>query len=258
MKNFFSFFISKVLYINIGIILVVSIIGFLLFKSWLASYTNHGEYIKVPDFSNLDFDAAKIIADENNLQLIIIDTVYSKDVKPGFIVDHKPAANTSVKEQRAVYVSINSHTPILVKMPNAAKVSLRQATQVLESVGLQVGNIVYKPDFADNYVFEQKYLNRVIFEGAKIPKGSKIDLVVGKGGSTELISIPNFTGYTYKDVLDTATFKGIVVNCMFSADIYSSYQDSLSAKVWKQSPMFSENAKIMTGQIIDVWLSKGE
>jgi beta-lactam-binding protein with PASTA domain len=258
MKKYFTFFISKVLYINIGIIIGVTIIGFIVFKTWLSSYTNHGEYITVPDFSNLDFDAAQIVAKEHNLQLVIIDTVYSKEIKPGAIVNHKPAANSHVKEYRTIYVSINSHTPILVKMPNASNVSLRQATQVLESAGLYVGNIIYKPDFADNYVFEQRYGNRVIPTGAKIPKGSKVDLVVGKGGSTELIDIPNFIGYSYKEVLDSATVKGVIVNCMFSQEVYASYQDSLMAKVWKQSPAYNQNAKIMTGQIVDVWLNKGE
>lgn len=258
MKKYFSFFISKVFYINIGIIISVTIIGFIVFKSWLASYTNHGEFITVPNFANLDFETASVLAQEYDLQLVIIDTVYSKEIKPGAIVNHKPAVNTLVKEQRTIYVSINSHTPILVKMPNATNVSLRQATQVIESAGLLVGNIVYKPDFADNYVFESKFNNRTVYPGAKIPKGSRIDLVVGKGGSNELIDIPNFINYSYGSVLDSATTRGIMVNCMFSDGVFSSYEDSLGAIVWKQSPEFSENAKIMTGQVIDVWLKKVE
>jgi len=258
MKKYFHFFISKVFLINIRIITVVTIIGFIVFKSWLASYTNHGEYILVPNFTNLDIETASVLAQEHDLQLVITDTVYSKEIKPGAIVNHKPAPNVSVKENRTIYVSINSKTPILVRIPNATNVSLRQATQVLESAGLVVGNIEYKPDFADNYVFEQKVNNRTIYPGAKIPKGSRVDLVVGKGGSNELISIPDFQGYTYKAVLDSASAKGIMLNCMFSADIFASYQDSLDAIVWKQSPMFSESTKIMVGQVIDVWLKKEE
>lgn len=258
MKKEFKFFIPKIYYIHLGIIIGISIIGLIVFRLWLSSYTNHLENIKVPDFTNMEFESAKLLAEESNISISILDTVYSESIRPGAIVYHKPDAGTFVKEHRTIYVSINSKTPILVTMPKATEVSLRQASQMLERVGLQVGNIVYKPDFADNYVFEQRFNNRIVREGVKVPKGSKIDFVVGKGGDNTLIIIPNLMGMTYQQMFDSLTHMGVTVNAMFGEEIYETPQDSLQSVVWKQSPLPENNNMMMLGESIDVWLMKNE
>jgi eukaryotic-like serine/threonine-protein kinase len=255
MKKYIDFFISKKFLLNLGIIVLITIVGFFIFKFWLISYTDHNEKIEVPNFINMDFAAAQAIAAEKNLELKIIDTVYSKEIKPGAIVNHKPLAKTFVKEHRVIYISINSRTPILVKMPNATNVSLRQATQELESCGLIVGTIVYKPDFADNYVFEQRYNNRMIRPGVKIPKGSRIDFVVGKGGDNLLIPIPNLIGMSYQQVKDSMSLAGVTINFMFGGEVFETLDDSIKAVVWKQTPISENGNMIMAGETIDIWLT---
>lgn len=256
MKQFFSCIFSKVTLIHLLVFIVISIVGFWFFKSWLTSYTEHGVHVEVPDFTNLDVEAAQILAQSKSLTIVVVDTVFTNHVRPGNIVSHKPEPASEVKQNRTIYVTLNSKKPIMVSMPNAINVSLRQATQLIENAGLEVGVITYKPDFADNYVLEQLSNNRSIKPYVKLPKGSKIDLVVGRGQNNEQIPVPEFIGLSYKETLEYASKRGLIINCIFGGGLYKDYADSLNATVWKQNPTYTEHTKITAAQVIDLWFSK--
>ena len=59
------------MYINLGIIALVLIVGFVLFNTWLTSYTAHGEKHEVPSFIILDIEEARIIAEKQNLDFLL-------------------------------------------------------------------------------------------------------------------------------------------------------------------------------------------
>lgn len=242
-----------VLFINLGCIVAVVIAVFVCFVYWLESYTSHGEDVIVPDFVNLDVEAAEIIAVKNDLVLKVSDTLISEKIAPGAIVDYFPSAGSKVKKGRTIYLSVNSMTPILVKMPKVTEGSLRQAIQMLENRGLRVGNIEYKPDFADNYVFEQRYQSKIIEPGTKISKGSAIDLLVGKGGNDVQIPVPSLIGLSWTAITDSLVSRGLSVNAIFSENV-KTLSDSLRARVQRQSPIYSEGQTMQASQTIDVWL----
>lgn len=242
----------RFLFINIGCIIAVFVVAFIAFDIWLDSYTAHGENVTVPDFRGLDFDAAQILAAKDGLQVKINDTLSVDDVAPGAVIDHFPSANSKVKQGRTIFLSINSVTPIMVVMPKVTNVSLRQATQMLENKGLRVGVIEYKPDFANNYVFEQRYNLKVIEPGTKIPKGSAIDMLVGQGGDGVVIAIPSLMGLSWPAISDSLMVRGLNVNPIFSADVRTK-EDSLRARVIRQSPSYVEGGKMTASETIDVW-----
>lgn len=242
----------KFLFINIGCILALFIAAFVVFDIWLNSYTSHGKYVEVPDFSNLDFDAAQILAGKENLLVKVNDTLSVDDVAPGAVVDHFPTAGSKVKSGRTIYLSINSTTPVMVAVPKVTDVSLRQATQMLENRGLRVGVLEYKPDFANNYVFEQRFHSKQIEPGTMIAKGSEIDLLVGKGGDDVVISIPSLLGLSWTVVADSLMSRGLNVNPIFTDEVRTK-DDSLRARVQRQSPAYVEGGKMTAGETIDVW-----
>ena len=232
----------------------ITLIVFFLLKWWLFHYTLHGEKIEVPDFTGLELSFAQELANKNNLIICINDTVFSETIKPGLIADHTPKAGQMVKENRTIYLSMNATGPILVAMPKAYDVSLRQAQHTLERSGLQVGRIEYKPDIADNYVFEQRYKNKVIEVGTQIPKGSKISLVVGKGSLNSHVIIPSIIGLTYENAAQKLDSLGINYNPIFSEDIYETAEDSLHAIVWKQVPIAKDNNEMKLSETLDFWI----
>lgn len=248
--------ISKTIFKNLGLILGTSIVGIIIFSFWLSAYTNHGQKIEVPQFEKLSLEAALELAESQNITIAVGDTAFVENVPANQIISQKPTVGNSIKEDRIVYVTINSDKPLMINMPNVTKMSLRQATDILTSHGLILGSIQYKPDFADNYVFEQIYRGRQIMPGSKIAKNSKIILVVGKGGALSTILIPNLVGLTYKDAITKISELGQVMSADFGDETFATSEDSLQAIVWKQTPMADSTINVSDGTSINIWLQK--
>ena len=77
--------------------------------------------------------------------------------QPGFVVvlDQLPEKGVEVKPGRTIYVTINSFSQKRVPVPYVAGRSLRQAKNMLEIAGLEIAELVYRPDMATNYVLEE-------------------------------------------------------------------------------------------------------
>jgi len=235
--------------------LAVLVLAFYLLTKWLDSYTNHGQKQEVPDLVGFELSAAQKIADDQNLLLVVIDTLYRDNVPPGAIIDHTPSPGKFVKENRTIYISVNSNTPIMISMPKAYDVSLRQAKYILERKGLKLGRVEYKPDVIENYVFGQSYNGKEIKEGVEIPRGAKIDLIVGKGSMNTKIPTPSIIGLNYKTALTTLDSLGVTYNPIFSENEYKDDKDSANAIVWKQSPTPINEEEMMLSQTLDFWVA---
>ncbi|MCL2326999.1 MAG: PASTA domain-containing protein [Bacteroidetes bacterium] len=233
----------KIILINLAAVILILIIAVFVFRGWLSSYTNHGVRIEVPDFSNLSITEAQALAEQKNINLVIADTVFDETKKGNIVVATKPSAGGFVKEERTIYATINSGTPLMVRLPKLTNMSLRQAQINLENAGLMVGDIDYVPGRANDYVLEAKFRNKPILAGTKVPKRSRISLVVEKGDGSgggsfaQDYVVPNLIGQTYNVASRTIFNLGADVNAIFdSRYTYRTSADSLNAIVWKQSP----------------------
>ena len=132
-------------------VLLVSGILFLTLQS-LKSYTRHGQSFPVPDFRGLVKQEANAKATQNNLKVVIIDSVFSDKVKPGAVVEQLPEAGFGVKENRTILLTINSTNKEKVVLPKLTDISYRQALVLAENCGLLVGEIFYQPSEYNNLV----------------------------------------------------------------------------------------------------------
>ena len=152
-------------------------------------------------------------------------------------------------------LTINAFKPEMVAMPNLIDLPLRQASKVIESSGLEMGQRRFKPDLSINVVIEQLYKGRKINEGDSIQKGSVIDLVLGKGLSNERTSVPYLLGMT----LDPAKNKILESSLNLGTYIYDNTiknkDDSSKAFVFKQNPEFKDGASLPLGSDIYLWLT---
>ena len=176
-------------------LLIVGALGFLFFH-WITFVTNHGEEITVPNLSKLTPDQAEELLDELDLDYEIIDTVdYIADFPKLTIVQQEPTAGSKVKGGRTLYVKINAATYTMVTVPDLIEKTYRQAVPTLKAVGLQEGEITYKPYVGKDMVLEMWMNGKKIKSGTKVLKSSKIDLVLGDGKvvfeETVSDSIPN-------------------------------------------------------------------
>ena len=145
----------------------------------LGWYTNHNYYISVPNVSGMSFDEAQIRLEQAGLRSKIMDSVYNEKARAYTIVEQNPKASDMVKEDRTIYLVINTGNKPKIKAPNLVDMSLTLAKAVIKNRDLVLGNIemAYDP-IGNNLVLAQQYKGQVLKEGTLIPKGSIINLTV--------------------------------------------------------------------------------
>ena len=152
-------------------------------------------------------------------------------------------------------VVINAFSQEEIIMPDLVGSSVRQAITDAETYGLKIGEKKYVPDFAMNYVLKQFYNGKEIDAGTPIPKGSYIDLEIGKGLNNEKIPVPNLIGLNYLSADSVANTAFINISGVFYDENVKTKDDTVNAVVYKQDPMPTNDNKTTMGTFIDIWLS---
>ncbi len=180
---------AKEIGIQIGLLLLASILVLWGIFAGLSAYTHHNEYIKVPDVSGMSFDEAQIRLEQAGLRSQIMDSVYNEKARPYTIIEQNPKSNDSVKEGRTIYLVINTGNKPKIKAPNLVDMSITLAKAIIKNRGLVLGEIGYAYDpIGNNLVLAQTYRGQALVEGTLIPKGSVINLTVA---STDKSQFPD-------------------------------------------------------------------
>jgi beta-lactam-binding protein with PASTA domain len=238
--------------------LIIFIIGILLIAGsfiFLRIYTKHGQRITVPDLSGLTEEEVSIITKSKELRFEIVDSIFNDDLPRGTVAKQNPNPGSKVKENRRLYLTMNAVNPEKVTMPAVTGVSLRQARAILETYGLILGKISYKPDIAVNVVLEQHYQDTIADPGMIVIKGSEIDLVLGKGLSNETTEVPNLTGFSLILAKEFLADRYLNVGAIIYDNTIEEEEDSTMAFIWKQRPEFEENNMLQLGENVDIWLT---
>jgi beta-lactam-binding protein with PASTA domain len=133
-------------------------------------------------------------------------------------------------------------------MPNLLNRSLINAQGELESYGLLLGKIEYVPDLQQNAVLKQRVNGRDVAEGAEVPKGSRIDLVVGDGLGNQEFEVPNLIGKPQEEASLLLSGSGLQVGSV----IFEEHADTTQGLVIKQKP--AAGTKIRVGDVVDIWV----
>lgn len=177
-KFLFSFTFIKQLLIAIFIVCAT----LFLFMYWIGFTTNHGQEIVVPDLRKLTLEQAEDKLDEMDLDYELLDTVDYNSAFPKLSVVHQdPNPGSKVKENRVIYLKINSTGYSKVRIPDLVQKTYRQAVPTLAALGLEVGDTTYVPNLAKDMVLEMKMNGNPIKAGQQVLKMTKIDLVLGDG-----------------------------------------------------------------------------
>lgn len=252
MSNFIAYLKTKSFRNNLiaAICTVIAILSIAFFS--LRFYTKHGEGLNVPEVKGLTLAQAVSKLEELGLRYEI-DFVYIMDKPPGIVTDQDPDANTFVKGNRTIYLTINTSQAPNVKFPDIEAKSFREAQSILESYRLKLGDTTYKPDVAKDVVLEAYFGGQLIKSGEVLPTGSRINLTLGDGRGAEDIEMPNLTGFTIDEArfslrgsmltLGTITYDGVIT-------------DTANAVVISQFPLPADTAiKVKIGTPINITLS---
>jgi eukaryotic-like serine/threonine-protein kinase len=234
----------------VGIILLLWLVSLL-----LGGYTHHGESLSVPDLRGLAYNQVNDVLSKTTFEYAIIDSMYNPDKRPLTVLDQTPEPDQQVKEGRIIYLTVNSRKAPTVKMPELRDNSLKQATLILQSYGLRLGQTIYKPDLAKDAVLDQLYYNHTIAAGWEIPKGSVIDLVLGDGLGQTTVEVPNLVGLTLNEAKGALQMASLAVGAVLPDNTVMG--DTLSAYIYKQSPAFgSTTDSLKAGEPVDIYITK--
>jgi beta-lactam-binding protein with PASTA domain len=181
MSELTEFLKSKVFFKNVAFAIVLVVVFFGSASLFLSHYTRHGQFSTLPDLSKMQLAKAEDMLKDMGLNYVIIDSEFDEKLPPHIIINQNPYAGAHVKNGRNIYLYITSSVPPQVEMPNLVDKSLRQAKGMLANNGLKLGSISYQTDQCVDCILKQLYRGKVIAPSAMIPKGSVIDLIVGKG-----------------------------------------------------------------------------
>ncbi len=240
MKNIYK----KILIIPTVIIISI-IILFLIIDSVIMPFVVRADEYTVPNVVGMHKEKAIELLKNSNLSPVIqtsrYDAVYEKD----HVIFQKPFANTVVKENRRVYLTI-SGGDILVKVPFLINKTVREAKITLERAGLVLGEVSEEvSEFPPEIIFEQQFP-----EGRELRIGSTVNVKVSLGPQIGMIRVPNILGKSLKEAESVLKFNSLKIG--LKTYIHSS--TLLPNTIVDQQP--SENTLVPIGDSINVVLTQ--
>lgn len=172
--------------VHVVIILALSALLFYsIFYIWLPSYTKFGETKDVPVLEKLSISEAEDVLKANDLRLVIQDTAYNSRFEPGVITRQEPKGNTKVKENRRVYVSVNTEKVPLANITNKdikgwVNGNYESIASKISSKQLKVNKISKCGKYKD-YVIAVLYKGDTLSTSSKVRIGGTIDVVTWNG-----------------------------------------------------------------------------
>lgn len=241
---------------NVLVILGLSVVlGFLFFFS-LGFLTRHGEVVTVPDIRGKSIDEATAVLEGLGFGVEVRDSVYIDTMQALLVYEQTPERGDVVKVNRTIYLTVNKVVPPMVPMPDLEGLTFRSAEMTLKARRLNVGDTIYKPDFATNTVLQQLLNGKPIKAGKEIPEGSNITLVLSSGTGSMENPVPEIVGLTYMEAREVLAASNLNIGIvLFDGGV----TDTLGAFVFKQMPArrntLGELNLIRAGESIDLWLS---
>lgn len=173
---------------NIGIILIISILGLYAVYVTIALFTKHGRSSELPGVEGKTYTEAVNILHDHGFKVDIRDSLYREDIKPGYVIEQFPKANSIVKPGRKIFLYINAVHPREVVLdddnrPNelALKgISFRSAMAKLDELGFKNVRIVKVLGTTDRVV-KVTANGKPVRKLQKIPVNSTIVLEVSDG-----------------------------------------------------------------------------
>ena len=250
-----SFLTSKVFVRNVGLSFAIAVGIILLLLIWLNIYTRHGQSRPVPDLFGLNIDEVKSITRKNKMGYLVVDSVYTTIVGRGCVAEQNPRSGYGVKKWRRILLTINAFNPEMVSVPDLVGLPKRQAIAMLQTAGLEPGQLRYIPDLSVDFVIHQMHDGKEVQKGDSLQKGSVVDLVLGRGLSNERTPIPDLMGMNLEKAKNSLLSASLNLGTFIFDNSVLTNKDSSDAFVIRQIPEYKEEATLQLGSAVYIWLS---
>ena len=202
-KEFMSKIMSKVggfyVILNLlGMALVVVVLC-LIVNFGLAVYTHHGEGIAVPDLKGMSYHKARLLLEENQLNIVVSDSGFVKTMPADCILAQTPGFGSKVKSGHTIYVTVNSPSSPTFAIPDIVdNSSFREAEAKLMAMGFRLTE-------PQKVVGEKDWVYGIICRGRRVSNGDRVPidypltLMIGTGTyDEEDAALDEFVEPTYE------------------------------------------------------------
>lgn len=158
--------------------------------------TKSTDSTKAPNVVNMTVQEAQNSLEGTGLKIVVKGQEYSNQVSEGKIISQTPSPDTDLKKGDSISVVVSKGNT-KVPVPNVVGLNLTQAEKLLNDNNLQLGNVKYEFNSAD----EGTVLSQSLIGGSN-DEGQKVSLVVSKGREPKRVKpsiIDENTGNTGTD-----------------------------------------------------------
>ena len=224
-------------------------------SEFLDDYTKHDEFVEVPAFEGFHFSEVDGFISDKELSYEISDSIFDPSKPRGIVLEQLPDAGELVKPNRKVYLTINSVVPPSILLPELRDITVRQVLSKIETYGLKVDSLIYRPAECDNCVIGVIHNNEEVLPGTRIEKGSSVSLVIGEGIGSEKIAIPYLYKMTLNEVRATLNSRGLNVGYYEMDTTALTNADSQNAFVYRQIPVYDTLNEVRQGQAFELFFT---
>tara|TARA_A100001011_G_scaffold312637_1_gene330163 strand:+ start:7656 stop:8216 length:561 start_codon:yes stop_codon:yes gene_type:complete len=180
-----KFFLSKSFLKNIFYIALITSTSVFFSFFILKLITHHNYYIEVPNLVGFEISKANRfieLSEASSLKIEVLDSAkFNPNYPPLTIMEQFPTAKKEVKKGRKIYITLNPVGFKKIKIPNVIQITLRNAETLLNAVGFEVGELIYRDNIGKDMVLEMRHEGKKIQPGFSLQQRKKIDLVLGNG-----------------------------------------------------------------------------
>ena len=258
-REIFLFLSSGIFLKNLAGMIAVIIGVLALSFFWMSSYTHHGESLQVPSYLDLNIEEAIKQANQQNLKIVVNDSIWSADKPAGTILEQSPKPLSKVKEQRTIYLTITKFQAEEKLLPTLAgndnyNYYARRLKQL--KINLKVRSKQFSNKLEENtilflYINDEKVTARDLKDGVKVPQGAMVEAVVTTRGGGR-VNVPDLVCKKYSEAEFIVGGSELSVSVIKDGTVTSLE----NAYVWKQNPAYSRGKTLGVGATVDVYVTK--
>ncbi len=175
----------------VALVVAAFALGFLIFDFIvIPAITGKREVVRAPMLEGLSLKQAESICRRQKLELVIAGRRNSEEVPADYIIAQIPRHGASLKAGRAIKVIVSEGRRIET-VPDLQGKSQREAELLLESMGLVPGRTV---EITLGGSGQPRIVASSPSAGARVPRGTSVDLLVGVRGASRSYMMPNLVG----------------------------------------------------------------
>jgi len=200
----------------------------------------------VPDLEGKDVVYALELLTELELNTKVKGSEYTADIPKNHVVFQEPQPGSEIKKGRDVKI-ILSRGPRTVSLPNLIALSLQQASIILEE------NDICQDKLSRSYhteVEKDSIIAQVPAAGTVIARGACMDLLVSKGPQPVAFKMPDLTGLTLEDALQSIETVNLIIG-----ELNSAYQKTRPRNIIvEQEPVSGQ--RVIVGSTVSLLINR--